>query len=103
MLSTEPTNYSVKAAGTALASDAWSRRKEDKRELSKKCRESATTVRIPKQVRNTAQSLAGVADVCLDRLVEQVEKIMRRDGADELLKRLDALMPEREPVELGKR
>lgn len=97
MLSTEPTNYSVQAAGKALASDAWSKKKESKLELSRKCRESATHVRIPKQVRNAAQSFAEVADVCLDKFIARVEAICRRDGADELLKKLDAVMPLEEP------
>jgi len=101
MLSTEPTNYSAQAAGKALASEGWNRRKDEKRALSMKCR-AGNTVKIDKQVRNAAQALAGAADACLDKFIERIEQILRRDGAEELLKRIDQVLPEREPVELGK-
>lgn len=87
MLSAEPTSYSVQAAGRALASSAFEERKQEK-----------ARVKLEVQTRKLAQSLTETADVCLDRFIERVEKILRRDGADEFLKKLDQVMPERDPL-----
>lgn len=87
MLSTEPSRYSVNAAGQALASSAFEARKRER-----------SRVKLEAQTQKLAQSLTEAADACLDKFVERVEQILRRDGAEEFLKRIDQVMPEREPV-----
>jgi len=96
MLQTEPTKYTVQAAGTALNSAAWSRRKQEKRTVSAREKTAKRTV-------EEARALACAFDSLLDRYVERIERILRRDGAADLLAKLDQVIPEREPVELGKR
>ncbi len=102
MLSWESTPHAPFAAGEALSSAQWDERKARKRELSAKCAANSHWKRKPvttaTETRKAARKFAQTADVCLDRLVERVEKIMRRDGGiDALLDRFDQVMPEKAP------
>ena len=45
-----------------------------------------------------ASAIVRAVDACIDRFVAKVEAVFQRDGADELLKRIDAIMPAGEEV-----